>query len=215
MTYLLIMDEEEKPAAEVEKVVDDGENLSWGDRVLDPDRPLSPRHRKLAELFAMGKTNAEVIRELGYSDSRVSILKSNSRIRELIAEISERIYQETISARLKKMAEPALNEIDKCLNDRTNRYKENTKQDTAKWVLEKLDGKAIQKHEVSGGVLIGVMDRLDAIKAAGQRLNYTTVDVTPIGELNAPPSNIIEVEAESSTKETPEEKKLREWVNSL
>lgn len=187
---------------------------TWGDRMLVEGRPLSPRHRKLAEYVAQGKTTNEVAELLGYTASRVSVLKSNSRISELIFETQERIYQETVGSRLKKLAEPALNEIEKCLTDQTNRYKQNVKQDTAKWIIEKIDGKAAQKHEVSGGILVGVLDRLDAIQAAGQgrMLQPGMIEVTPIGTRTE--AKQIEASPDEDNL-TAEEKRLKAWVDSL
>lgn len=181
-------------------------DLSWGDRVgPDPDRPLTPRHRKLAELFAQGKSNREICEELGYSESRVSILKSNSRIAALADEIRERVFEETVGARLKKMTEPALNEIEKCLNDRSNRYPERLKTEVARWLVEKIDGKAAQKIDIGENMLGVMMDRLDALKSAGRDLDAPR-DVTPI----------LQIEGKSVENAAPEpEDPLEKWVNDF
>jgi hypothetical protein len=180
------------------------EELTSGDAALDPNRPLSPRHRLLAQLLAQGRKNEEIAKELHYTPERVSSLRSNMRIRELAEQIRERTYEETIGSRLKRMAEPALNEIQKCLDDRTNRYKEQLKQDTAKWVLEKLDGKASQKFDLGENMLALVMDRLDAMKSAGAPIDALPVlDVTPQKQI-APPKSISAADKE--------EEALRQWA---
>lgn len=168
--------------------------------MLVEGRELSPRHRKLAELAAQGLTNNEIAKKLDYTASRISILLSNTKIREEVAKIQERIYQDTIGRRLKDMAEPALNEIAKCLNDRTNRYKENLKVETAKWLIEKLDGKAIQKHDIGENLLGVMMDKLDALKSSPKSLEsrHDTIDVTP--SVETPPA------------EQTEQSELEKWI---
>lgn len=147
---------------------------------------LSPKHRRLAFLAAQGKSNKEIKDELGYSDSRISILRRNPHIAAEINRLTERIYEETIGGRLKSFAEPALAVLERALTDRTNRVKESEKIDVAKWVLEKLDGKAAQKIEAGENLLAALMDRLDAAKTRPV-LNITNnfhnegkaIDVTP------------------------------------
>lgn len=199
-------DENECDESLVIEVEAEASEESWGDKMLTPDRPLSPRHRKLAEMAAQGMRNQAIAKALGYTDSRVSILLSNSRIKDLVGQIQERIYQETIGDRLKKMAEPALNEIERCLNDRTNRYKEQLKVDTAKWLVEKLDGKAVQKHDIGENMLSIVMDKLDAMKQSGKSLSDAERDVIEL----TPQAQI-----EGRIKENPaktEDDYLKNWI---
>lgn len=198
--------EEDEPETDESPAAPEEENSSWGDRMLVPDRPLSPRHRKLAELLAQGKKNFEIAKELELTESRVSILKSNTRIRDLAEEIRERAYEEAVGARLKRMAEPALNEIDRCLADKTNRYKENLKVDTARWIIEKIDGKAAQKYDIGENMLGVMMDRLDALKNAGKGLTNAERDVI---EVSATPQIEGQI-AENPAK--PEEDYLKNWV---
>ncbi len=170
---------------------------------------LSPRHRRFAFLAAQGRSNQEIAKELGYADSRVSILLKNPFIAAEIATLQERIYEETIGTRMKSFVEPALNVIQMILNDKTNKVKVSEKLDVAKWVIEKIDGKATQKIEAGENMLAVLMDRLDAAKTRAPvsvniTNNYGTtdqaLDVTPAGE--AP-----RIEAPKS-----EEDELSDWV---
>lgn len=179
---------------------------TWGDRLLVG--PLKPRHRKLAELHAQGVSNNDIATKLDYSVSRVSILLSNHLIKEEVDRIRERIYQDTVAKRLKDLADPALNVIEECLNDKTNRWKENLKGDMAKWVVEKLDGKAMQKFDVGENTLALFMDKLDATRAAGR-----TLDVTPVRQIAPAEGEIIEIEPISDEKR--EEDRLKDWVTDL
>ncbi len=206
---------EENPPREgedsFEEYPEPASELSWGDRLLVQREELSPRHRKLCELAAQGKSNKEIKAELGYkSDSQVSIILSNTRVRAEIDKLKERIWEETIGTRLKKMAEPALAEIERCLNDKSNRYKENLKIETSKWIIEKLDGKPMQKMDIGENMLSVLMDRLDSMKSAGAPLGSAyaqSIDVTP-RELSAPESDTMQNEPR---KPKTEDEELSDW----
>lgn len=194
------------------QVIEEEQDESWGDRMLLSDKPLTPRHRKLAELLAQGKTNTEISQILGYTQSRVSILKSNSRIKELAEKIRERVFEDTVGTRLKRLAEPALNEIERCLLDDTNRYKEQIKVEVAKWVLEKIDGKAAQKIDVTGSMLVGIMDKLDAMKTVGHHMAEGIIDVSS-EEIEQNERKFVKVDESAELSE--EEKRLLQWVKEV
>ena len=188
------------------------EEQTWGDRLLSPDRPLSPRHRRLAELLAQGKKNGEIAKELGITESRISVLKSNTRIRELAEDLAERIFEESVIGRLRKLNEPALNEIEKCLTDRTHRYKEQLRVDTAKWLIEMNHGKAKQTHDIGENMLSVMMDRLDALKQTGKTLENAARDVIDL----SPTLQIEGSVAEIDVKEGAEvEDPLKKWVSEF
>lgn len=191
--------EEETPRPQTEQ------DLSWGDRMLVPGRPLSPRHRKLAELAAQGKSNQEIARELSYTDSRVSILLTNTQIRNEIIRIKDRIYEDT-KKRLKDLTEPALDEIERCITDQTNKYKENLKVETSRWLIEMNEGKATQKHDIGENLLGVMLDKLDNLKSAGGTLK----DVTPEPILLEAGND-----AEPILVEKTEEDLLKDWVTDF
>lgn len=198
-------DEEKKePPAPVGGETD----LSWGDRMVVG--PLSPRHRKLAELAAQGLPNKLIAEQLGYSGNHVSILLTNTLMKDEVARIRERIYEDTVASRIKRMAEPALAEIEKCLNDKTNRYKEPLKVETAKWLIEKIDGKAVQKHELGENALGSIMDKLDALKLSGKSLSDLRT-VTPTTE----PLVLDVQKSPGPAPEPTESDHLAEWVSQF
>lgn len=172
----------------------------WDDKLLEPNRALNPRHRRLAQLAAMGKKNIEIAATLGYSESRVSVLLNNSLIQAEIRRIEDRAFEDDIGPRLRSLAEPAMNVLVECLLDRTGRYKENQKTDVARWLIEKLDGKPMQKHEVGENMLSVLMDRLDMIKATQGR---DALDVTPRDS---------QVVSNPTDEVLSEEDQLKKWV---
>lgn len=160
---------------------------------------LSPRHRRLAQLAAEGKSNASIAEELGYCGSRISILLKNPHIALEVRRLQDRIFEETIQTRLKTFAEPALNNIHMILTDRTNRVKVSEKAEMSKWVIEKLDGKASQKFDVGENLLGVLMDRLDSRRVAPAQ----------------PPRDVIEVQAIAAPVTQAEPDELAQWVDDL
>lgn len=148
---------------------------------------LSPRHRRFALLVAQGSSGEVIKKEVGYSDSRISILKKNPHVSAEIARLQEKIYEETIGGRLKGFANASLDVIEQVLNDRTNKVKVAEKIQVAQWVIEKIDGKATQKIEAGENMLAALMDRLDAAKTR------PTVQITNNYNAAAPQENAIDV----------------------
>jgi len=167
---------------------------------------LSPRHRKLAELFASGASNASVAKALDYTEGRVSVLKGNPLIAREIERIRERVFESTVADRLKSMADPALSVIEAALNDQTNRVKHSEKLEAAKWLIEKLDGKAAQKIDLGGSMLGSLLDKLDSLKASGRSVDDLAIDVTPRAAL--PPG-------ESETPNAPLSDEMRDWIDNF
>lgn len=177
------------------------------------DEPLSPRHRRLAEMFARGASNAQVREALGYSDSRCSILKNSPRVQEEIRRIQDKIYEPTVDKRLKDLAASALDRIEEAITDKRNKYKKSEQLQVAQWLVEKVDGKAIQKHEVRGSMLLGLMDKLDAIGGAGLDSLPEIVDVTPEEAPKLEASSAPELP--KTPEETEEERLLRKWASEF
>jgi DNA-binding CsgD family transcriptional regulator len=192
------------------------DDMTYGDWFLRPGRPLSARHRRLAEYISMGMKTGDIAERLGMTAARVSVLKSNSMIALEVKKIQERLYEETHQKRLKNMGHDALDVMHEAILDETNAYKKSEKLDAAKWILEKVTGKAIQVHDIGGNLLSTMMDRLDALKTSGQSLpESSSIDVTPLEQIEGHVIDIEEKVDEPALVETEEERKLREWVEDL
>lgn len=166
---------------------------------------LSPRHRRLAQLAAEGRTNAECAKELGYSSSRLSILLKNPYILQEIQRLQDRVFEETIQTRLKALGEPALANVEEILKDKSNRVKTSEKLAASQWVIEKLDGKAIQKTDIGENLLSVFLDRLDSKRTA------RTIEPTPdVNGLDP----VIEIKAIEAPKDKPKDE-LEEWVKDF
>lgn len=195
MEEVEINEQEEQPTEEI-----------GGNSLILVKDVLSPRQRKLCELAAQGYSNRKIAQTLGYTDSRVSILLGNIKIQEEVNRVREKIYQDGIGKRIKELGALAADELEKCLTDTSNRYKESIKVDVAKFIVEKIDGKAVQKHDIGENMLSVMMDRLDSLKSAGQtEIPAIEVEALPAAEADIPAE---EVQPRSKS----EEDLLRDWV---
>lgn len=177
--------------------------------------PIRPRDRRMAEYVALGHPPAKIADAFGLTAVRVRQILADPRIKVEIQRISDRIHEETIGQGIKRLGQPALDHLAYVLTSRDGKVKVSEKNDIAKFIVEKLDGKAAQKHELGENSLSVLLDKLDAIKASGkttlgQALN--AIDVTP--QTSTP---IESADAESpppSPEEIPktEADQLADWV---
>lgn len=155
-----------------------GEDETWGDKFLRPDRPLTQRHRELARLAALGKSNKEICEKLNYTPSRVSILLTNSKIKDEIERYKDKLFTIDTQTRLKELAPDALNVMEEILTSPSVELKD--KENSAKWLLEKVSGKAAQQVDIKGEVSIGVfLDKLDQMKARESLPQSTPINIIP------------------------------------
>ncbi len=171
---------------------------------------LSPRHRRFAQLAAQGLSNKEIGAQLGYVDSRVSVLMRHPLIAAETRRLQDQVFAQTIEQRLKGMSETALGVIEQTLTDRSGRTKVGEKLTAAQYVIDRVDGKAVQKVDIGSSAIGSFLDRLDALKATGQGL-------APARSLSSGPSDgIIDVTPEVPTA-TPrtEDDDLSDWVTEF
>jgi hypothetical protein len=163
---------------------------------------LTPRHRRLCQLASLGTSNAKIAEELGYCQSRISILLKNPHLAAEIRRLQDKIFEATIKDRLKGLSDAALNNVEMILTDRTNRVKVSEKADMSKWLIEKLDGKAVQTNDIGTNTLGVLLDRLDAQKSVSRG----TKAVSPVLEMETK-----QITATSAVAKD-EESLLEEWI---
>lgn len=153
-------------------------DVSWGDHFLKPDKPLSARHKTLARMIAMGMGTNEIAEKLNYTAARVSVLRSNSRIKQEVEKYLDRVHEQEISERMKELAPDALNTMEEILLSMNDPLK---KENAARWILEKVTGKASQQIDVKGEISLGLfLDKLDKLQTKQlQSSKEETRDVTP------------------------------------
>jgi len=171
------------------------EDETWGDWTLAPGRPLCDRHRELARMMAHGKTNTEIMEKLGYSASRVSVLRTAKKIKDAAEVYRDKLFGVDAQTRLKELSGDALNVMDSILSSKS--IPDEDKENAARWVLEKTTGKPAQQIDVTVEASVGVfLDQLDKMKTIPALPASTPIDIIPKGEsisVDAPEKEPIKV----------------------
>ena len=114
-------------------------------------------------MHVLGSTNNEIAEKLHYSVSRVSVLLGATKVKNEIERIRDRMHEEDLEKRMKHLGPDALNVMEEILTSPTVELAK--KENAARWMLEKLTGKASQQIDVSGEITIGhFMDKLDTMR---------------------------------------------------
>lgn len=147
----------------------------FGDWIESPDGQLSARHRELARMAARGCRNKDICLRLGYTPGRVSILLRNPKIRAEILRYQDRAFDKELGGRLTEIGPDAMDVIESAIRGELN-LKPGERVEHAKWAMEKLTGKATQKHELESGSLGRLLDKLDQMQNAKEVLELGTED---------------------------------------
>jgi len=140
------------------------------------------RRRHIAALKAQGMTNTAIAKQLKTSRGHITKVLKEFDVREeiyiqqdlIFADAQKIISQASVPAAiaLKEASEAEWGDKD---------IRSNQKIEAAKWLLEKKYGKAKQELEISGNVLVNLIDSLDAMKQVGKAISEAgeVIDVTP------------------------------------
>lgn len=126
--------------------------------------PLTPRHRELARLAFLGKSQAEIAKTLKFSTAWTSRLLSSPRIIAEIDRLHDRAFDTSIGDRLKDLSSHAMDVIYSTLMSNDPHIKPSLRAETARWVVEKLSGKPRQEIETKDGNLTDFMTLLKQMK---------------------------------------------------
>lgn len=138
---------------------------TWGNRLLKANKPLTAKHKKFCECVAQGMTVPQIKEITGYTDAWISTLKSNDKINEEISRLQDRLFSETVQQQLANLGNDAVSTVEEML--RSDGEKLRDRVETARWLIEKLTGKARQEMEInSGSTLLQLLQKLDALRTA-------------------------------------------------
>lgn len=158
------------------------DDVSWGEW-LAPLK-LSHRHETIALLAAAGASQAKICELTGYSASRMSILINSPEMQNLIPIKREELYGKTLKERLQGAIDPAMTRLESAVaavgdpkHDPNIKPKERL--DVAKWLVEKVSGKAPQKVETTENYLVMLMTRIEQRVAAAPAPQPDIIDVQP------------------------------------
>lgn len=188
------------------KEIREDEELDFSEEKTESPREIRIRHQLVAELAAQGIIQKEIAIRTGYDESQVSRIIRRPEVKKEIQKYRERIYEDTVSARIRNLANPALDVVENILHDGeaegdARQFSPDQQAVTARWAVEQAHGKAIQRHQnihEAGGSLVAMMDRLDALMSADRER-----DVTP---------KAIDMKSPAIEAPISEEDKLRDWA---
>lgn len=152
---------------------------------IDPTDPIGNsnislgvqgRYRQIARLHALGMTNNQIAERLGYTASRMSILLAYPEVQAEVARYRNQLYDQDLTEAMKDLGPDALAVIGKMINSPNEKLKDRSLD--AKWLLEKLTGKARQEVDLESSSLAAFMEVLKSMKRSGETLEQP-IDVTP------------------------------------
>lgn len=185
------------------------EETTWGDWSLDPnpDKPLNARQKEVARLLFLGKSQTAIAASVGYTIAWVNRLASNTKMQLEVDRMRNLAFERTVGERLKDIGPASMEVIEEGIRSTSMKLKDRT--ELARWVVEKLDGKAGQKVDVQSSTLERFMEVLADMKNQGEVL-----DVTPAKpeadhiEASVRPTNDI------TTNELPPVEDWSKWFDS-
>lgn len=145
-------------------------------------RGIRERYRAIARLHALGLTNNQICRRLGYSPAGVSLALQKPQVQAEVERYRTQLYENDVLNALKDLGSDAVKVLTNVLN---GSGKTSEQLDAAKWLLEKLHGKAKQEVNVESNTLAGFMGLLKDMQRSGEVLHNSNapqrevLDVTP------------------------------------
>jgi len=169
----------------------DSEMGDLGPEGKGPSRGYKERWRAIARHHALGHTNNQIGRKLGYSPAGVSLALKQPWVQDEVARYRAQ-YEADITTRVKDAALDGIDRIHRIIND--DKAKNADALHASIWSVEKATGKARQEINVESGTFSNFMDILKDMRARKEPL-----DVTP--QLQAP---IPTIDAESTASPQPQ-----------
>lgn len=136
-----------------------------------PSPGYADRWREIARLHALGYTNNQIARHLGYSPTGISLALQRPFVQDEIDRVRSQYYSHDAVSVIKDAALDGARRIHKIILD------PNTKESTAlaagQWAVEKATGKAKQEVSVESGTFSAFMDLLNQMKDRDEPLDVT------------------------------------------
>lgn len=159
-----------------------GEDLE--PRGKGPSRGYEVRHSEIARLHALGYTNNQIARHLGYSAPGISLALQKPYVQSEVERWRTHYFSQDTANLVKDAALDGMKRIHKIiLNPET---KEGTALAASQWAVEKATGKAKQEVAVGSGDLSTFMDLLKEVRNTGQPLETPVREVREIQGSDAP-----------------------------
>ena len=147
---------------------------------------LSQRHRALAQYISLGYTDGECAALLGYSVSRISILKSDPAFINLLAIYlaEQQGRYETVEKKAVGVLEETLDQIADQLENEPEKISMGTKLEIVKTIGDRVGFAPQQKPSGDANINITIAAQMEAGRARVERMRQAEpIDITPIKEI--------------------------------
>lgn len=156
-----------------------------------PSRGYRERWRAIARMTALGFSNGQIGRRLGYSPAGVSLAQKQPWVQEQVRQFRAS-YDADITSRMKDIAAGAVDVVEEIIND--EKEKSTVRLDAAKWSIEKVTGKAKQEVSHESGTF---MHFLEIAKQMSQQLTPDAPQSREVRELAPAQGDDAEQKSES------------------
>lgn len=136
-----------------------------------PSVGYTERWRSIARLHALGQTNNQICRKLGYSAPGVSLALKQPFVQAEVLRYRQQ-YEADIMTQVRSAALDGVERIHRIILD--DKERSSVVLDAAKWAVEKTTGKPKQEVSVESGTLTTFMEMLKDMRKRGE-----AIDVTP------------------------------------
>lgn len=137
------------------------------DRKSGPSEGYRERWRTVARYHAMGKSNNFIAQSMGYTASSVSLIIQRPWVRAEVERYRRLLYENDVLSTLKLLGGDAVKVIADTIN---GTGKNSEKLEAAKFLIEKLTGKAKQEINVESNTLSNFMEMLKQMQRDGDSL---------------------------------------------
>lgn len=135
-----------------------------GDRLIKGEALENSRHMAIAHMAAGGASQKMIAEALGFTQSWVCTVMSQTELKEEIKRIQKDAWGDSIDKRFRASLHKSMDVMEGVIDD--TGAKDRDRMQAAQWVLEKVTGKATQAIEHKGNVLSGLLDQLDQMRNA-------------------------------------------------
>lgn len=133
------------------------DGVTWGQWV--GPKKESHVHEALIYMAASGATNKQIADDLGFTQSRISIILSKPSLKEKVRKVQEELWGDSAEKRFKNLLPKAIDTWERILNDTSE--KSALQSDVASKVADRVLGKPKQEVSVAGNLLGDLISRLD------------------------------------------------------
>jgi hypothetical protein len=145
---------------------------AWNRRIGEAE--LSPRQKKVVYLAALGRSNSAIAEELNYDIATVQRIISLPGVRSRIAHKQEMLFQNDVKGHVRTLMNKAYGTLDEILSN--DEEKASVRLEAAKYVIDRVAGKATQTVDVKVSLLGEFMRKLDSQEREVQGILNTPVE---------------------------------------